>query len=279
MTLTILEKQELIKLDAERRRRQSHRRLFSYRPYPKQVEFHDAGAVDEERLLMAGNQQGKTFCAAAEVAMHLTGRYPKAGEVFYPTEDELRHTIRTTAPKDKQHTAALGLLENLRPLNLYGADVYPNGWQGRRWNRPISAWVGGKSSKETRDIIQKELLGEPENPDLLGTGAIPKADIVTSSMTRMTGVSNAYDTCLIKHQSGAKSVLGFKSYDQGRERWQGVGKDVVWFDEEPPLSIYMEGKTRTNATNGMVLVTFTPLLGMSEVVRLFIHEEKELLEA
>ena len=73
-------------------------------------------------------------------------------------------------------------------------------------------------------------------------------------------------------------MLGFKSYDQGRERWQGVAKDIIWFDEEPPLSIYMEGKTRTNDTNGMCMLTFTPLLGMSEVVRLFIHEEKELIE-
>jgi hypothetical protein len=34
---------------------------------------------------------------------------------------------------------------------------------------------------------------------------------------------------------------------------------VVWFDEEPPMDIYMEGLTRTNATGGMVYLTFTPL--------------------
>lgn len=279
MTLTTLEKLELIRLDEEKKRRISTRRLFSYRPYLKQIDFHNKGAVDEERLLMAGNQQGKTYCAAAECAMHLTGRYPKPGEIFYPTEDELRHIVRTTDPDDREHTSALGMIEAFRKHNLFGADVYPNGWQGRIFRKPISAWVGGKSSKETRDIVQKELLGVPENPEMIGTGTIPKQDIVAGTVTRMTGVPNAVDTVLIKNQFGGNSVLGFKSYDQGRERWQGVGKDLIWFDEEPPLSVYMEGKTRTSATNGLVMVTFTPLLGMSEVVRLFIHEEKELLAA
>jgi phage terminase large subunit-like protein len=47
---------------------------------------------------------------------------------------------------------------------------------------------------------------------------------------------------------------------------------VVWFDEEPPMDIYMEGLTRTNATGGMVYLTFTPLLGMSDVVHMFIQD-------
>ena len=45
-----------------------------------------------------------------------------------------------------------------------------------------------------------------------------------------------------------------------------------WFDEEPPLDIYSEGKTRTNARNGIVIITFTPLLGMSDVVRFFLTQ-------
>jgi phage terminase large subunit-like protein len=77
---------------------------------------------------------------------------------------------------------------------------------------------------------------------------------------------------LVKHVSGGNSTLGFKSYDQGRERWQGETLDFVWFDEEPPADIYTEGLTRTNATGGMVYMTFTPLLGMSDVVMMFLNE-------
>jgi hypothetical protein len=44
-------------------------------------------------------------------------------------------------------------------------------------------------------------------------------------------------------------------------------------DEEPPLDIYTEALTRANATGGVVYITFTPLLGMSLVVRRFISPE------
>lgn len=63
-------------LERELTRRQSQRRLTDYAPYPKQREFHAAGATHRERMLMAGNQLGKTLSAAFEVAMHLTGKYP-----------------------------------------------------------------------------------------------------------------------------------------------------------------------------------------------------------
>jgi phage terminase large subunit-like protein len=38
------------------------------------------------------------------------------------------------------------------------------------------------------------------------------------------------------------------------------------------MDIYMEGLTRTNATGGIVFMTFTPLLGMSDVVHMFVEE-------
>src|SRR5262245_34138417 len=63
-------------LRAERIRRSTEDRLKYYRPYPKQREFHAAGATSRERLLMAGNQLGKTLAGGFEVAMHATGRYP-----------------------------------------------------------------------------------------------------------------------------------------------------------------------------------------------------------
>src|SRR5260370_17526502 len=54
----------------------SEDRLSSYKPTPKQLEFHRAGADHRERLLCAGNQTGKTTAAAMELAMHCTGLYP-----------------------------------------------------------------------------------------------------------------------------------------------------------------------------------------------------------
>lgn len=64
-------------LEAMDKRLESEDKLSAYRPYPKQAEFHAAGAQYRERMLMAGNQLGKTMAAAFETAMHLTGRYPE----------------------------------------------------------------------------------------------------------------------------------------------------------------------------------------------------------
>jgi len=128
----------LLSLQAEKNRRLTEDRLRYYRPYPKQRDFHAAGLRSRERLLMAGNQLGKTLAGGFEVAMHATGRYP-------------------------------------------------DWWRGRR-------------------------------------------------------------------------------FDEGEQL------DFVWFDEEPTLDIYTEGLTRTNVGNGPVWLTFTPLMGMSTVVKRFLLE-------
>jgi phage terminase large subunit-like protein len=58
-------------------------------------------------------------------------------------------------------------------------------------------------------------------------------------------------------------------------KWQADTVDGVWLDEEPPMPIYSEALTRTNATGGMVFVTFTPLMGMSDVVRRFLIDKPD----
>lgn len=195
-------------------------RLEDYKPYPKQGEFHVLSRTKRERCLFAGNQNGKTYCGAAEAAYHLTGDYP----------------------------------------------IW---WQGYRFERPIKMWAGSVSGEATRAGQQRLLCGEPSNPDALGTGLIPKKAIMDTSPSR--GLPDALDTVLVKHVTGGTSVLKFKSYEQGRQRWQVESVDVVWFDEEPPEDIYMEGISRTNATRGFVYLTFTPLLGISNVVMRFIR--------
>jgi phage terminase large subunit-like protein len=144
---------------------------------------------------------------------------------------------------------------------------YPEWWQGRRFDKPIVAWASGITGESVRDTTQRVLLGRP---GAHGTGAIPRRCILGVANAR--GVPNAVDTVQVRHVSGGTSTLGFKSYEKGREKWQGETLHVVWFDEEPPQDIYTEGLTRTNATGGMVYMTFTPLLGMSEVVRRFLDE-------
>jgi phage terminase large subunit-like protein len=147
---------------------------------------------------------------------------------------------------------------------------YPNSWVGRRWDRPINAWTGGESSAAVRQIQQQKLLGPAGVVDMQGSGFIPRSSIVKVSSSH--GIADAVDTVQVKHVSGGISTLGFKSYEMGRAKWQGATLDVVWLDEEPEMPIYSEALTRVAATGGMIYTTFTPLLGISEVVGRFIHE-------
>jgi len=217
---------ELEKQLSEIERRQREQSVDFYVPYQKQRDFHDAGLTHRERLLMAGNQNGKTYCGGAEASFHLTG-------------------------------------------------LYPDDWLGRRWDRPVRAWVAGVTGESTRDNPQRILLGTIAKG--IGTGSIPLRCLDTEKMTLARGVSNLYDTVLVKHigpdgKQDGWSELKFKSYERGREKWQGDTLDFVWFDEEPPEDIYTEGLARISATSGMVYVTFTPLKGMSKVVLRYLNE-------
>jgi phage terminase large subunit-like protein len=80
------------------------------------------------------------------------------------------------------------------------------------------------------------------------------------------------DSVFVRHVSGGISRVYFKSYEKGRSKLQGETLDWAALDEEPPEDIYTEVLTRTNATKGMVWITFTPLLGMSAVVRKFLMD-------
>lgn len=153
---------------------------------------------------------------------------------------------------------------------------YPDWWDGRVFNEPTKWWVSGVTGESTRDNPQRILVGPPQREGEWGTGAIPFDAI--SDHQRARGVPDALDSVVVKWGGGGdvqpgESVLGFKAYEKGREKWQGETLHGVWFDEEPPQAIYSEGLTRTNATGGMTMVTFTPLLGMSEVVRMFMTDD------
>lgn len=150
---------------------------------------------------------------------------------------------------------------------------YPDWWVGHRFDQPITMLAGSESYELTRDGVQRLLVGPPASEEEWGTGFIPKRCIV--GHTRRSGVSNAIDSITVRHVSGGVSVCLFKAYEQGRSKWQANTVDYVWNDEEPPEDVYLEGITRTNATGGLVRVTFTPLLGMSSVVERYLLQESE----
>lgn len=196
-----------------------HYKLKTYKPYPWQKEFHAAGRDNPERMLMAANRVGKTQCAAAEVAFHLTGEYP-------------------------------------------------DWWEGKKFNKPTLVWTGSPTNETSRDIVQAELLGGLG--EKLGTGWVPKVRIHGTPKTRQAGVKDVVDTFAVRHVSGGLSVCNLKTYEQGWQKWQGTAPHVVWDDEEPDdYMIYSESQTRILTSGGILLVTFTPLRGVTDLVEHF----------
>jgi phage terminase large subunit-like protein len=149
--------------------------------------------------------------------------------------------------------------------------LYPPWWEGRRFDHPVEVWASGTNSQTTRDIVQAKLLGAVQEP---GTGMIP-GHLITKMITAR-GLPGALEGAHTRHISGGTSLLGLKSYEQGRQSFEGTAKHVIWDDEEPPGDVYTEQLLRTATTKGIVLVTFTPLQGMSDVVKGFLEPDSDL---
>ena len=211
---------KLLQLLQEQKQRQRFNKINYYDPYPYQLDFHKTGATNSQRLLMAANRIGKSYCGAAEMSYHLTG-------------------------------------------------LYPDWWEGKRYDQPITAWAGGVSNETTRDIVQAELLGSPDDPEAFGSGSIPQKYIIKTE--RKPGVPNAKSVALIRHITGGNSSLHFKAYEMGVDKWQGRSVDCVWLDEEPSRELYSQAVTRTLDRKGMVYMTFTPEQGMTETVASFMN--------
>jgi phage terminase large subunit-like protein len=159
--------------------------------------------------------------------------------------------------------------------SLHLTGLYPPWWKGRKFTHAISAWAAGQTSRTVRDIVQLALLGPAP---LFGTGMIPRHTILGT--TPKPGVPEAIESIYVKHVSGARSEISLKSYDQGVESFYGTGKDLIWLDEEAEQRIYVECLTRTLSTvpgqpNGSVLFTFTPLEGMTDIVRQFLEAPQD----
>lgn len=128
-------------------------------------------------------------------------------------------------------------------------------------NKPnVFGWVVSLSTQVQRDVAQKKIL-HYLRPDRI-------ADIVMQSGRKDSPETGVVDQIIVKNAFGGTSVIGFKSCDQGREKFQGSSLDFVWFDEEPPQDIYEECVMRVLDREGMIFGTMTPLKGLT-----FVYEE------
>lgn len=203
--------------------------------------------------------------------MHARSKYPKHLEFF-----EAGATYRERCAMAANRVGkSLGMGGYETSAHLTG--LYPDWWPGRRFERPIRAWAAGKTNETTRDIVQSILMGEIATRDgrkgFTGTGVVPGE--CHGKIAWKQGVQDLADTVKIKHVSGGWSTLGIKSYQQGRGSFEGTAQDLIWLDEEPPLDVYGECLIRTATTNGLIMLTFTPLEGISDTVMQFMPKNED----
>lgn len=240
------DKERFLALLAERERRAKQRKFYSF--------FPDTDIVDPD---------------TGEVLYHARAGYTKHLEHFAAGAE---YSQRLFMAANRVGKTIAGSYE----LTCHLTGDYPHWWQGRRFTKPISAWAAGKTDETTRDIVQSELLGpvigRGPTKRLDGTGMVPGRLLDTP--TWKSGIPDFVDTIRVKHVTGGWSNLGFKSFKQGRGSFEGTAKQVIWGDEEMPSDVFGECLIRTMTTGGLIILTFTPLEGITQLVKQFLQAEE-----
>lgn len=200
---------------------------------------------------------------------------------YFPDEGPLRRElyprhmdfIRATATDDEVMFMA-GNKVGKSLIGAYCATVwatgrYPDWWEGRVFENPTLGWIANKSAKDVRDINEAELLRSPETADQTGMGMIPGHLI--QKLTPKPGVPGGFEFILVKHVSGGISTMVSKSYDQGRTAFQGRNIDFAWNDEEIDRDTYDEENMRVMVTRGLLITTYTPILGLTPMTVWFME--------
>lgn len=162
-------------------------------------------------------------------------------------------------------------------ITCHAIGWYPSWWTGRKYKpgQDLLIWAAGDTNKTIRDILQVKLLGSTQLSKA-GTGIIPKKYI--EQITRGGGVAELVDTIFIKRIGGGTTQIQLKSYLGGRETFQGTEVDIIWLDEEPPQEVYVECLLRTLTNKGQIIMTFTPLRGMTPLITDFFKASEEMPE-
>lgn len=217
------------KMLTELQYRMKYARFDFYRPNPKQLQFH--GLRGTELMLRAGNQLGKTHAAAAQITMDALGRYPD----WY---DEAGGRQFLVPPAIE------------RPFDFL-------------------AWAACDTSTTTRAGVQTKLLGDIMQDGGLGTGLIP-LDAIVGKPAMARGIADFVDSVTLRRDSGGAAIVRFKTYEMGRKAFQGEPVDEVWLDEDPgDDDVYGECLARLTTTRGRILVSMTPMLGLSPIRKRF----------
>lgn len=207
----------------EKVRRAKTNRLKYYRPYKKQLEFHELGSRYRERLLSAANQSGKTYSAAMETSMHLTGRYPEwwKGKVFNRSISGLAASVTSELTRDGVQRLLLGrpgleseygmaaiprdALKDVRPRpgvpNAVSQIIVRHGGGG-----DIQA---GESSLSIKSYDQGREKFQADTLDFVWFDEEPDVDIYTEGLTRTNTTLGPVFMTFTPMKGMSKTVMRF----------------------------------------------------------------------
>lgn len=192
-------------------------------------------------------------------------------KTFY--EEGIRHKQRMLMAANRVGKTYSGAFE----FAVHATGLYPDWWQGIRFEGPTKMWALGVTGEQIRDVIQKELFGDQIGGEDFGKGAIPLDYIEVESVVRSPQTKGLIKDIKIRHVSGGVSTISLKAYSQGQHVLMGSSIDFIWIDEEPEdQEIYPQCVTRTATGNGgkggYVMLTFTPENGMTPIVCQFMED-------
>lgn len=236
---------------------------------------HEQGQVlvSEYDAIVTRRRQRSMFELFPDKGPLAYDKYPKHMEFFRAGRRYMERAFMAGNRVGK--TIAVGY-----EAGCHATNWYPWWWRGHRFTRPISGIVAGRTNKTTRDILQKKILGKAtmrgKRKVVDGTGLVPTEWIGQPSWG---GVPDLVDIAPVKCLNGGYSYLKFRSYEMGVGAFEGSEEDLIVLDEEPPMDVYGEALIRLTSTtgryedNGLMMLSFTPLLGYSEVVMQFMPED------
>jgi phage terminase large subunit-like protein len=143
-------------------------------------------------------------------------------------------------------------------LARFGMDpprgAYSSGGALSVWDRAVSGLVVSVTFPNSRDVIQ---------PLYFDNGMVARGAVTPFIPPRECAEWSVTDQ-LLKLKNG--SVITFRSADSGREKFQGLTRDWVHLDEEPPKPIFEEIVARVGAGRGLrvfISATLLPPEGMA----------------
>lgn len=137
---------------------------------------------------------------------------------------------------------------------------YPPWWKGRVFQKPTTGWIVSQTSVTIVRALQIYLIGASGEG-----GLIPRSNLLNVQYSpNALGMAHRIQ---VRHEpTGLTSDLYVKTYDMGWKRFQSDTIDFAVLDEEPPAKVYSESATRSATTNGITLLGFTALDGVTPLV-------------